>query len=80
MPAFVLRFSCQATYIYAQSGPVGRTTVSEWQYGKNGAVSITYDDASRNQFLKALPVMERIKNAGHIFCYYRPYYRFKIPG
>ena len=26
---------------------------------KNGAVSITYDDASRNQFTRALPVMER---------------------
>ena len=39
----------------------GRTTVTEWQYGKNGAVSITYDDASRNQFTRALPVMERLK-------------------
>src|SRR5579872_16357 len=39
----------------------GGTTVTEWQYGKNGAVSITYDDASRNQFTRALPVMERLK-------------------
>src|ERR1700753_2041620 len=38
----------------------GTTTVTEWQYGKRGAVSITYDDASRNQFLKALPVMEKL--------------------
>ncbi len=37
------------------------TTITEWQYGKNGAVSITYDDASRNQFTRALPVMERLK-------------------
>ena len=39
----------------------GSTTITEWQYGKNGAVSITYDDASRNQFTRALPVMERLK-------------------
>lgn len=39
----------------------GKTEVTEWQYGKNGAVSLTYDDASRNQFLHALPIMERLK-------------------
>jgi peptidoglycan/xylan/chitin deacetylase (PgdA/CDA1 family) len=37
------------------------TTIPEWQYGKNGAVSITYDDASRHQFTRALPLMERLK-------------------
>jgi peptidoglycan/xylan/chitin deacetylase (PgdA/CDA1 family) len=40
---------------------VGATTVTEWQYGKNGAISITYDDASRHQFTGALPIMERLK-------------------
>ncbi|HEV9037103.1 MAG TPA: polysaccharide deacetylase family protein [Puia sp.] len=39
----------------------GATTVTEWQYGRNGALSITYDDASRHQFTKALPLMERLK-------------------
>ncbi|HET6256626.1 MAG TPA: polysaccharide deacetylase family protein [Puia sp.] len=39
----------------------GGTTITEWQYGKNGAVSITYDDASRHQFTRALPLMERLK-------------------
>lgn len=39
---------------------VGQTTMTEWQYGKNGAVSITYDDGSYNQFKYALPVMERL--------------------
>src|SRR3569833_3723042 len=39
----------------------GATTVTEWQYGKNGAVALTYDDASRHQFTRALPVMERLK-------------------
>ncbi len=38
----------------------GATTITEWQYGKNGAVSITYDDASRKQFTNALPIMERL--------------------
>jgi peptidoglycan/xylan/chitin deacetylase (PgdA/CDA1 family) len=43
------------------------TTITEWQYGKNGAVSITYDDASRNQFTRALPVMERLKMTATFF-------------
>jgi peptidoglycan/xylan/chitin deacetylase (PgdA/CDA1 family) len=37
------------------------TTITEWQNGKNGAVSLTYDDASRHQFTRALPIMERLK-------------------
>lgn len=37
------------------------TTITEWQYGKNGAISITYDDASRHQFTRALPLMQRLK-------------------
>lgn len=38
-----------------------QTTITEWQYGRNGAISITYDDASRHQFTKALPLMQRLK-------------------
>jgi peptidoglycan/xylan/chitin deacetylase (PgdA/CDA1 family) len=38
-----------------------RTTITPWQYDKNGAVSITYDDASRHQFTRALPLMEHLK-------------------
>ena len=37
------------------------TTITQWQYGKNGALSITYDDASRHQFTRALPLMQRMK-------------------
>ncbi|MDB5131352.1 MAG: Gellan lyase precursor [Mucilaginibacter sp.] len=44
----------------SQATNIGETTISEWQYGKNGAVSITYDDGSYNQFKGALPVMERL--------------------
>ncbi len=38
----------------------GTTTVTEWQYGRSGALSITYDDASRHQFTRALPIMETL--------------------
>lgn len=57
-------FSLSFSLCKAQSGS---TTITEWQYGKNGAVSITYDDASRNQFTRALPVMERLKMPATFF-------------
>lgn len=44
----------------AQQVPEGTTEITEWQYGKNGAVSLTYDDGSINQFKYALPIMERL--------------------
>jgi peptidoglycan/xylan/chitin deacetylase (PgdA/CDA1 family) len=44
-----------------QTNNIGQTTITEWQDGKAGALSITYDDGSRNQFTKALPIMERLK-------------------
>ena len=45
----------------SQLSTIGQTEITEWQYGKNGALSITYDDGSYNQFTKALPIMERLK-------------------
>jgi hypothetical protein len=39
----------------------GCTEICKWQYNNNGAVSITYDDGSINQFRYALPVMEKLK-------------------
>jgi peptidoglycan/xylan/chitin deacetylase (PgdA/CDA1 family) len=39
-------------------GQVGKTEVTKWQYGKNGAVSLTYDDGSINQFRVAVPIMD----------------------
>ena len=36
----------------------GTTEVTKWQYGKNGAVSLTYDDGSINQFRVAVPIMD----------------------
>ena len=46
---------------------VGQTEVTKWQYGRNGAVSITYDDGSINQFRKAVTIMNRLKMPGTFF-------------
>ncbi len=72
--------SLGATLCKAQESAAGTTTVTEWQYGKNGAVSITYDDASRNQFLKALPVMERLKMPATFFVITGPIKGSKYQG
>jgi peptidoglycan/xylan/chitin deacetylase (PgdA/CDA1 family) len=39
----------------------GQTEITKWQYGKNAAVSLTYDDGSINQFTQALPIMNRLQ-------------------
>lgn len=41
-------------------GNTGTTTISKWQDGKKGAVSLTYDDGSINQFRKAVPLMNTL--------------------
>jgi peptidoglycan/xylan/chitin deacetylase (PgdA/CDA1 family) len=51
---------CCLCFAFGQSTPIGKTTVTEWQDAKNGALSITYDDGSYNQFKDALPIMERL--------------------
>ncbi|MFB9844870.1 polysaccharide deacetylase family protein [Mucilaginibacter ginsenosidivorans] len=58
----------------------GTTTITEWQYGKNGAVSLTYDDASRHQFTRALPVMERLKLPATFFVITGPITGSKYQG
>jgi peptidoglycan/xylan/chitin deacetylase (PgdA/CDA1 family) len=45
----------------------GQTEITRWQDGKKGAVSITYDDGSINQFRKAVPVMNRLGLPGTFF-------------
>src|SRR5215831_10549610 len=37
-----------------------QTEITKWQDNKTGAISITYDDGSINQFRYALPVMKRL--------------------
>ena len=39
-------------------GQIGRTEITKWQYGKRGAVSLTYDDGTINQFRVAVPIMD----------------------
>ena len=45
----------------------GSTEIAIWKGGKNGAVSITYDDASINQFRQALPIMDTLDIKGTFF-------------
>lgn len=59
-PLFIAVIICLCGHAAKGQDVTGKTTVAEWQYGKNGAVSITYDDGSYNQFKYALPVMERL--------------------
>jgi len=40
------------------TGQIGRTEITKWQYGKSGAVSLTYDDGTINQFRVAVPIMD----------------------
>ena len=47
--------------------PAGQTEVTKWQFGRNGAVSVTYDDGSINQFRKAVPIMNRLSMPGTFF-------------
>ena len=39
-------------------GQVGGTEITKWQYGMRGAVSLTYDDGTINQFRVAVPIMD----------------------
>jgi peptidoglycan/xylan/chitin deacetylase (PgdA/CDA1 family) len=54
---------------------MGQTDIAKWQYGKKGAVSITYDDGSINQFVKAVPIMNQLNMPGTFFII-----TGKIPG
>ena len=55
----ILFVSCSSNY--------GKTEITKWQYGKKGAVSITYDDGSINQFRKAVPIMNELNMPGTFF-------------
>lgn len=47
--------------VAVQAQMIGKTEVTKWQGNKTGAVSITFDDGSINQFKQALPVLNRLK-------------------
>ena len=65
-PAFVALGFLIISFLNAQS-PLGNTEITKWQYDKTGAVSITYDDGSINQFVKAVPIMNRLNLPGTFF-------------
>src|ERR1700712_2677108 len=76
----IIIFSSSILLCRGQGNAIGSTTVTKWQYGKNAAVSVTYDDASRNQFLKALPVMEKLKMPATFFVITGPIKGSKYQG
>ncbi len=51
----------------SRDGIVGQTEITKWQDGKAGAISITYDDATINQFRQALPIMDTLGIKGTFF-------------
>jgi peptidoglycan/xylan/chitin deacetylase (PgdA/CDA1 family) len=55
------------TALTSAAQKAGRTEITKWQDGKKAAISLTYDDGSRNQFKYALPIMERLKLPGTFF-------------
>lgn len=42
------------------SHQAGDTEITMWQYNKTGAISITYDDGTINQFRVAVPIMNKL--------------------
>ncbi len=56
-----------STILFGSLQVLGQTIISKWQDGKKGAVSVTYDDGSINQFRKALPIMNRMNIPGTFF-------------
>ena len=58
----------------------GQTMITKWYENKKGAVSITYDDGSMNQFRYALPIMERLKLPATFYIITGPVAGSKYPG
>jgi peptidoglycan/xylan/chitin deacetylase (PgdA/CDA1 family) len=66
-----LSIVCLAVLSLLSCSPVENNTVqteiTSWKDGKKGAISITYDDASINQFRKALPIMDTLGIKGTFY-------------
>src|SRR5690349_1745418 len=45
----------------------GKSEITRWQDNKRAAISITYDDATINQFRKAMPIMDSLGLKGTFF-------------
>jgi peptidoglycan/xylan/chitin deacetylase (PgdA/CDA1 family) len=46
---------------------IGETSITKWPDGKHGAISITFDDGSLNQFRIAVPIMDRLGLPGTFY-------------
>ena len=44
----------------ARSQKLANTSITPWQFGRNAAVSLTFDDGSINQFTVALPILNKL--------------------
>jgi peptidoglycan/xylan/chitin deacetylase (PgdA/CDA1 family) len=53
-------FGLTAASSAVRAAEVGRTSIEKWQDGKRGAVSLTWDDGTLNQFRVAVPIMDRL--------------------
>ncbi|HEY9197114.1 MAG TPA: polysaccharide deacetylase family protein, partial [Mucilaginibacter sp.] len=53
--------------ILSVSAQPGKTEITKWQYNRNGAVSITWDDGSVNQFRIAIPILNKLDIKGTFF-------------
>src|SRR3954469_8204148 len=49
------------SFFFNYNNANAQTEITKWQDGKTGAVSITYDDGSINQFRYALPIMKKLE-------------------
>ena len=58
-----------AAYLFASSvnAQPGKTQITRWPDDKRGAVSVTFDDGSINQFRQAIPVLNRLKMPATFF-------------
>lgn len=57
VPIVSLVFACSCK----NQDKAGQTTITTWQYNKSAAISLTFDDGSRNQFSQALPLLNKFK-------------------
>src|SRR6476620_354144 len=49
------------------AGKAGKTEILKWPEGKKGAISLTYDDGTVNQFKVAMPIMDKYGLPGTFF-------------
>ena len=64
---FSLIFTFLLSAFVIKNPVFAQTEICKWQFNRTGAVSITYDDGSINQFKRAMPVMDSLHFPGTFF-------------